>query len=71
VREFFESFPSDDACLDHIMDVRYGKRHPCDKCLNLATFHRLANRHAYSCARCGHHVYPAAGTTFQDSRTSL
>lgn len=71
VREFFEQFPSDDACLDHIMKVRYGLTHPCDKCLNLSTFHRLTNRPAYSCAHCGHHIYPCAGTIFQDSRTSL
>lgn len=71
VREFFARFPDDDACLEHIMTVRYGMRHPCDKCLNLSTFHRLANRPAYSCAHCGHHIYPCAGTIFQDSRTPL
>ncbi len=69
--EFFARFPSDDACLEHVMEVRYGLRHPCDKCLNLSTFHRLANRPAYSCAHCGHHVYPCAGTIFQDTRTPL
>jgi transposase len=71
VREFFERFPTDDSCLEHVMEVRYGLRHPCDKCLNLSTFHRLSDRHAYSCAHCGHHVYPCAGTIFQDSRTLL
>jgi transposase len=71
VREFFARFPDDDACLKHVMEVRYGLRHPCDKCLNLATFHRLAERRAYSCAHCGHHVYPCAGTIFEDSRTPL
>ncbi len=71
VREFFARFSSDDACLEHVMEVRYGLRHPCAKCLNLATFHKLSNRPAYSCAHCGHHVYPCAGTIFQDSRTPL
>jgi transposase-like protein len=71
VREFFARFPNDEACLDHIMEVRYGLRHPCDKCLANATFHRLANRPAYSCANCGAHVYPCAGTIFQDTRTPL
>jgi len=71
VREFFASFSSDAACLDHVMEVRYGMRHPCAKCLNLSTFHRLAGRPAYSCAHCGHHVYPCAGTIFQDTRTPL
>ena len=71
VRELFERFPTEEACLEHVMEVRYGLRHPCDKCLNLATFHRLADRPAYSCAHCGHHVYPCAGTIFQDTRTPL
>lgn len=71
VREFFARFPNDDVCLQHIMEVRYGLRHKCGKCGNLSTFHRLANRPAFSCAHCGHHVYPCASTIFQDSRTPL
>ncbi|WP_298223713.1 IS1595 family transposase [Acidocella sp.] len=71
VRQFFERFPSDDVCLDHIMEVRFGMRHVCAKCGKEATFHRLQNRKAYSCSQCGTHLYPCAGTIFQDSRTSL
>lgn len=71
VRDFFDRFPSDEACLDHVMAVRYGMRHECRKCGQDATFHRLAKRRAYSCSRCGAHVYPCAGTIFEDSRTSL
>jgi transposase len=71
VRQFFEKFPSDDACLEHVMSVRYGLRHVCRKCNQDATFHRLESRKAYSCSRCGDHLYPCAGTIFQDSRTSL
>src|SRR5271168_2526727 len=71
VREFFARFQTDEACLEHIMEVRYGLRHPCDKCLHVSTFHKLTGRPAYSCAHCGHHIYPCAGTVFQDSRTSL
>lgn len=72
VKDFFKRFPTDEACLEHIMEVRYGLRHTCGKCGVIdATFHKLADRKAYSCAHCGHHVYPCAGTIFQDSRTSL
>ena len=35
------------------------------------TFHKLTERRAFSCAHCGHHVYPTAGTVFQDTRTPL
>src|ERR1051326_513469 len=72
VREFFERFPTDEACLEHVMEVRYGLRHTCQHCgVVNATFHRLRERPAYSCAHCGAHVYPCAGTIFQDTRTSL
>jgi hypothetical protein len=71
VRDFFKRFPTDDACLEHVMNVRYGLRHVCEACGVEATFHRLSKRKAYCCAQCGHHVYPCAGTVFEDSRTSL
>ncbi|MEJ2625034.1 MAG: IS1595 family transposase, partial [Pseudolabrys sp.] len=71
VREFFARFPDDDACLNHIFEVRYGFRHVCRKCGVEGTFHKLANRRAFSCSSCGDHVYPTAGTIFQDSRTPL
>ncbi len=71
VREFFAAFPDDDTCLNRIMEVRYGLRHVCGKCGKEATFHKLSERRAYACAQCGDHVYPCAGTIFQDSRTSL
>ena len=71
VREFFERYPTDDACLEHIMEVRYGLRHVCGACGVEGTFHKLTGRRAFSCASCGDHVYPCAGTIFQDSRTSL
>lgn len=71
VRDFFARFPTDDACLEHVMEVRYGKRHECRKCGQESTFHRMTARRAYACSHCGDHVYPTAGTVFQDSRTSL
>src|SRR5881394_3849026 len=72
VREFFKRFPDDAACLQHVMEVRYGLRHTCGKCGVVdATFHRMAKRPAFACAHCGHHVYPCAGTVFQDTRTPL
>jgi transposase len=71
VKEFFARFPDDDSCLTHIMEVRYGQRHVCGACGVEGTFHKLTNRRAFSCASCGDHVYPTAGTVFQDTRTPL
>lgn len=71
VGEFFARFPDEDACLNHIMEVRFGVRHVCAACGVEGTFHKLANRRAFSCAHCGDHLYPTAGTVFQDTRTPL
>ena len=71
VREFFTEFPSDDACLMRVMEVRYGLRHVCRKCGKDSTFHRLTSRKAFACSHCGDNLYPCAGTIFQDSRTPL
>lgn len=72
VRQFFVRFPDEDACLNHIMSVRFGHRHKCRNCAVESTFHQLHNRkRAFSCANCGAFVYPTAGTVFQDTRTPL
>lgn len=71
VREFFQRFPDDEACLTHVMDVRYGMRHVCRACGTETSFHRMSNRRAFACAHCGDHVYPTAGTVFEDTRTPL
>jgi len=71
VGEFFARFPDDEACLNHIMEVRFGMRHVCQACGVEGTFHKLTNRRAFSCSSCGDHVYPTAGTVFQDTRTPL
>jgi len=31
----------------------------------------MSDRRAFACAHCGDHVYPTAGTIFQDTRTPL
>jgi transposase-like protein/predicted RNA-binding Zn-ribbon protein involved in translation (DUF1610 family) len=73
VREFFARFPTDDACLEHIMAVRFGgTRFDCPKCGVVAsTFHKLEKRRTYVCASCGHHVNPTANTILHDTRTPL
>jgi len=72
VREFFQRFPDEDACLEHIMAVRFGgTRFECSVCKKDATHHKLASRRTYVCAHCGHHVNPTAGTILENTRTPL
>jgi transposase len=64
-------FPTDDACLDHMMVVRYGRRFDCKSCGKLATYYRVKGRRSYECEWCGLQVYPTAGTPFENTRTPL
>ena len=71
VRQFFKQFPSDEACLEHLFNVRFGQGHVCPKCERAAKWYRLTNEQAYSCQWCGHHIHPMVGSIFEKSRTPL
>ena len=69
--EFMNRFPSDDACLEHLMDVRFGLSGACPKCEREGKYHRVKKRPVYECQWCGHQISPMSGTPFAKSRTSL
>lgn len=71
VRQFFKQFPSDEACLEHLFNVRFGQGHTCPKCERNAKWYRLTNEQAYSCQWCGHHIHPMVGSIFEKSSTPL
>lgn len=71
VVKFMERFPTEEACLEHLMRTRYGERLTCAKCGKDAHYYRVAARRAYSCEHCGQQIYPTAGTPFENTRTSL
>jgi transposase len=71
VREFFQQFPDDETCLNHLFNTRFGQGHECPSCKRSAKWYRIKKEPAYSCQWCGHHLHPMAGTIFEDSRTSL
>lgn len=71
VRQFFQKFDSDDACLEHLFNVRFGQGHECPKCKRAAKWYRLTNEQAFSCQWCGHHIHPMVDTIFEKSRTPL
>ncbi|WP_170582751.1 IS1595 family transposase [Ruegeria arenilitoris] len=71
VRQFFQQFPTDEACLEHLFNVRFGQGHECPKCKRAAKWYPLASEKAYSCQWCGHHVHPMVGSIFEKSRTPL
>lgn len=71
IREFFQKFPDDETCLNHIFEVRFGQGHVCPKCEKASKWYRIKAERAYSCQWCGHHLHPTVGTPFAKSRTPL
>ncbi|MFZ0168577.1 MAG: IS1595 family transposase [Candidatus Dormiibacterota bacterium] len=72
--EFNQMFPDNDACLEWLWRNYYsadGLHAYCPKCDRERRFHRVATRQSYSCASCGRHVHPTAGTIFHKSSTDL
>jgi transposase-like protein len=70
-QDFMAEYPTDEACLDKIMDMKFGADPMCPGCGAETKFHRITKRRAYACQICGHHVYPCVDTPFEKSRTSL
>jgi len=75
-RKLFErDFPTDEACLQRIMEMRFpGNMARCDSetCGGvLRKHHQVSGRTAYACHCCGRHLYPLVGTVFERSSTSL
>ena len=61
--EFQRQFPDNDACLAHLMRVRYGGTEiDCPKCGAHGRFYREKRDPAYICQHCKHHIFPCAGT---------
>ena len=71
IAQFFKRFPDDEACLQHLFDVRFGQGHECPKCERGSKWFRIKAERAFSCQWCGHHLHPTVGTPFEKSRTSL
>lgn len=72
VREFFQRFPDEQACLEHIMAVRFGGTTlDCPSCGAEGQFHKLRDRRAYACPSCLFQIAPTANTVLHDTRTPL
>jgi len=72
--EFMREFPDDAACLQWLWRTRCsedGEHAECPKCERTRKFHKVADRPAWDCDSCGHHMHPLAGTIFHKSSTSL
>ncbi|HLZ15207.1 MAG TPA: IS1595 family transposase [Candidatus Saccharimonadales bacterium] len=70
-KQFHARFPTDDACLEAVKQLRFGDYLDCPKCVRQNHFYRVKGRSAYACSFCGHHIYPLKGSIFDHSSTPL
>lgn len=71
IAQFFKQFPDDEACLNHLFDIRFGQGFTCPSCERPSNWYRIKAERAYSCQWCGHHLHPTVGTPFEQTRTPL
>ena len=67
VYDFMKRFPDDDACLEHVMRLRYGETFDCPSCGRNGRYSRIKKRPVYQCSYCSHQISPKVGTPFQKS----
>jgi transposase-like protein len=70
LKRFQEKFHSDDACREHLFQMRWANGYSCPKCGH-STFYFLESRKLYQCMRCKHQASVTAGTIMHKSHTPL
>lgn len=69
-KQFKDQYPDDGACLQAILQRRYGNTEVCPHCGVIGKLTRIEGRRAFACKE-GCHIYPCAGTVFEKSSTVL
>lgn len=70
VQQFNKEYPDDTACLRAVLKNRYAET--CPRCGTIGVkWHPITRRKGFVCSECDSHVYPLAGTIFENSTTSL
>lgn len=70
--QFLAEHPDDDACLQKLFNKRFGHLTCCPNCGVIdAKFSRIKKRRCFACEECRYQIYPAAGTIYHRSTTSL
>ena len=69
-QEFRDWFPSDDACIDYLEQLRWPDGFVCPECSGSDGW-RISQRRMWMCASCGRKTSVTAGTIFHRSHTPL
>lgn len=69
-QEFRDWFPSDDACVEYLEQLRWPDGFVCPEC-SAGNGWRISQRRMWMCSACGRKTSVTAGTIFHRSRTPL
>lgn len=70
VTDFFSRFPTEDACLKHIFEVKFGDHSPCPSCGGVGGWFHIGGTKKFQ-HRCRKHISVLEGTPFYRSNLSL
>ena len=68
--EFQKRFGTEEACEQHLFQMRWGNGYVCPKCGHTEYFN-IKSRHLYQCKQCNHQASVTAGTVMERTRVSL
>lgn len=71
IDQFRAAYPTNDACLEKIWQLRYGHNLVCPKCENTDSYYKVKGRRSYQCKSCANQIYPTQGTIFEKTTTPL
>ena len=71
IKQLLVDFPDDTACFEWLVQYLYPSGMICPTCDDVTKHYKVSGRRSYVCSKCGHHLYPLAGTIFHKSRTPL
>ena len=68
--EFQQRFPDDEACMEYLSQLKWGKGYVCSRCGN-TKFCRGKKKYERQCTRCRYIETPTSGTLFHKIKFSI
>lgn len=69
--KFNKQFPTELACIEHFITIRYNNKELCRHCNNIKIYHRKDEPKKFQCAACHNSFSIFKGTIFENSSTDL
>ena len=71
ILEFQEKFSTEDACREHLYQMRWGEGFGCPKCGAKGEPFQIVSRNLYQCKQCNHQASVTSGTVMDRTKVPL